>query len=459
MNLEISWEDALEPNTTYQFNFGKSIIDLNEGNVNPNLNYVFSTGDYIDSLTIYGHVVTADDNEPLVEAAVMIYTSFEDSMPTTAVPDYFALTDQAGNFKLQYLPTDEYKIFVLFEENNNYIYDGPPERIGFMDQTVESSANDSSATLNFLAFIENDTSQYISSSKGRDFGRYELVFNVPAENASIQFFDTETNEKYEAKSFLNSRKDSLSNWVSIPRNRIVEEITVITSDGAFVDTSFWYLEPDLKYREKAVIKISSNTTRNRLNLSHQFTLKINNPLVEADTSLIYFLEDSIQVYPTDFQRSDVNRKFVVSYPFKAESSYIFKAKAGAFRDVFEAFSDSISIPFSLQDGDFYGDLTLDVKLNETTEVYSESKLIQLYTSKNKLIKQIPFTASFSTEFNQLDPGKYILKVVFDANGDGKWNTGDYLNNIQPERISIYPEEIQIRSNWELEIDWEPSMPF
>lgn len=457
-SLQISWEDTLLANTTYQFNFGKSVVDLNEGNVNPELKFVFSTGSYIDSLFVYGKVINAEDNEPISEAAVMIYTAFDDSLPSTTTPDYFALTDGEGKFQLEYLPEDTFKIFVLSEENNNYLYDGPPEKIAFLEDNIMSSNNDSTAALKFVGFIENDTSQYIASSKGTDYGRYNVVFNVPTENATIRFIKTDTDQQLDAISFLNSKKDSLYNWVSLPKDELTEEVTVITTDGEFVDTTFWYIEPDAKYREKAELKVSSNTTRSKLNLSHAFTLRMNNPLVEADTSLIYFLEDSVQVFPTDFERSNLNRTFLVRYPYKADASYIFKADPGAFKDYFGSYNDSISIPFSMQEADFYGDLTIDVTLSEQVMGLSETKILQLYTAKNKLLQEIPFTESLSHEFKQLEPGKYIFKVVFDTNGNGEWDTGDYLDGIQPERISIYPEEIQIRSNWDLELEWEPSVP-
>lgn len=52
----IQWEDTLKANTTYNFNFGNSIADNNEGNVLPYYNFVFSTGSIIDSLYISGNV-------------------------------------------------------------------------------------------------------------------------------------------------------------------------------------------------------------------------------------------------------------------------------------------------------------------------------------------------------------------------------------------------------------------
>ena len=53
----IQWEDTLQANTTYSFNFGNAIADYNEGNVLPYFNYAFSTGDKIDTVgDLYTHI-------------------------------------------------------------------------------------------------------------------------------------------------------------------------------------------------------------------------------------------------------------------------------------------------------------------------------------------------------------------------------------------------------------------
>ena len=54
------------------------------------------------------------------------------------------------------------------------------------------------------------------------------------------------------------------------------------------------------------------------------------------------------------------------------------------------------------------------------------------------------------EFNNLDPSQYVIRVIFDTNGNGIWDTGNYLKGLQPERISYYPDKIEGRANWELE---------
>ncbi len=460
-SLTLEWEDTLQANSTYQFNFGKSVVDLNEGNIANGLRYVFSTGSYIDSLFVYGTLIDATDNSTVPEAVVMLYKTDADTMPMTSPPDYFAVTDESGRFSIDYLPTGHFKLFALKEENNNFIYDGPPEKIAYLGETVESTFNDTTAGIWLSAFIERDTSQYISSSFGKDYGKYTIVFNIPTENPNVVFRDPTNGESLKSIGYLNATRDTLISWVTLPPFRDFDEVEVIVSDDKLEpDTSAWYIETDPDFREKAALKLSSNTNRNKLNLTHVFTLRANNPLVEADTSLIHFFEDSVEVFPNQFERGELNRKFMVHYPFKSESNYVFQAEAGAFKDVFESYSDSIKIAFSLQDADFYGRMELALSLSEQHQSFSENRILQLLSQDNRVVSEVIFRENkLNHSFEQLSPGIYKLKVIYDSNNDGEWTAGEYLQGTQPERLSFYPEEIQIRSNWDMELEWEPTTPY
>ena len=57
--VEIRFEQAPRENTTYTFNFGEAIEDYNENNPLPFFSYTFSTGDYLDSLSLSGTVKDA----------------------------------------------------------------------------------------------------------------------------------------------------------------------------------------------------------------------------------------------------------------------------------------------------------------------------------------------------------------------------------------------------------------
>src|SRR5210317_68676 len=65
--------DTLQPNTTYAFNFGESIVDNNESNPYPFYKYVFSSGTYIDSLAVRGSVKDALEKKTEEFVSIMLY--------------------------------------------------------------------------------------------------------------------------------------------------------------------------------------------------------------------------------------------------------------------------------------------------------------------------------------------------------------------------------------------------
>ena len=57
-------------------------------------------------------------------------------------------------------------------------------------------------------------------------------------------------------------------------------------------------------------------------------------------------------------------------------------------------------------------------------------------------------------FEYLDPGSYQVKVIYDKNNNLRWDTGDYIKKLQPEKVDYFPAEITIRANWDIEEEWE-----
>ena len=94
---------------------------------------MFSTGDYIDSLSIKGQVKDAFTDEPIPEMIVMLYIDDRDSIPFLQRPFYFAQSDENGNFSINNLRADTFKIVVIEDLNLSYTYNPESERIGFLE--------------------------------------------------------------------------------------------------------------------------------------------------------------------------------------------------------------------------------------------------------------------------------------------------------------------------------------
>src|SRR5687767_1268713 len=146
--LEIKFDEALDSNTTYTINFGKAVVDVNEGNILKNYSYVFSTGNKIDSLSISGRVKNSLSKDSLGDATVFILPVKQDTLFGKKRASIFTSTDSAGNFTLQNLRENDYFIYALKEESADRVYNSPDEEIGFIADTIHLDKNLSGLVLN-----------------------------------------------------------------------------------------------------------------------------------------------------------------------------------------------------------------------------------------------------------------------------------------------------------------------
>ena len=134
--VTIKIKDSLQPNTTYLYDFGKAIKDINEGNILKNFSYVFSTGSYIDSLELNGNVVVAETGKPDSTLIVMLHKNQDDSAVINDRPKYVTRVDTAGRFTFRYLAPGTYKLYALKDEGGSKKYLSKSSLFAFNDKPV-----------------------------------------------------------------------------------------------------------------------------------------------------------------------------------------------------------------------------------------------------------------------------------------------------------------------------------
>ena len=134
--ITITMHDTLQPNTTYALNFGKAVTDVNEGNIYRNFTYVFSTGDYIDSLTYSGRVVMANTGKPDSTLIAMLHSQLADTAVANFRPRYITRLDSSGNFTFTHLRPDVYALYALNDESGSHLYTSKSETFAFADSPV-----------------------------------------------------------------------------------------------------------------------------------------------------------------------------------------------------------------------------------------------------------------------------------------------------------------------------------
>jgi len=135
--ITVKIKDTLEANTTYVYDFGKAIKDVNEGNVLENFSYIFTTGNVLDSLTLTGKVLLAETGGIDTTLIVMLHKNGIDSAVIKERPRYIAKLDAKGFFRFRFLPAGTYYIYALKDENGTRQFYTKNNLFAFADQPVE----------------------------------------------------------------------------------------------------------------------------------------------------------------------------------------------------------------------------------------------------------------------------------------------------------------------------------
>jgi hypothetical protein len=142
------------------------------------------------------------------------------------------------------------------------------------------------------------------------------------------------------------------------------------------------------------------------------------------------------------------RNYYLSTDWIPGQDYRFTSEPGAFKDIFGLESDSIELNFKTREEDHYGSIILSLS------GVTDHTILQLLDERENLLREYYFENDDELTIDYVQPHKYRLKVIFDTNNNKKWDTGNYLQDIQPERVMFYREVIATRPNWDIEIKWD-----
>ncbi|KSA13116.1 Ig-like domain-containing protein [Maribacter dokdonensis] len=435
--VEITIKDTLAPNTTYTLNFGQGIVDNNEENPKSFFTYVFSTGDYIDSLELKGVVKDAFNKKPDDFISVMLYkidTSYTDSTIYKRPPNYITNTlDSAIIFKLNNLKEGKYALFGVKDAANNNLFDQKTDKIAFVKDTI-NLPTDSIYLLTLFKEIP-DYSVAVPTMEASN----KISFGYYGEGSDISI-NTLTEIPDTVKTIITKErdKDTLNFWFT--PYEMDSLIFTLTNEKLKVRDTF-------KVKSRKVVfdslKISMSQNGN-IEFDKPISLLSNTPLIRFDSTKIKLMDkDSIEIavnVKLDSLRNLLNFDFKID----PDQNYRMELIPGAVTDFFETTNDSVAFSFKTKSLADYGNLTLN--LNGNSIVYPI--IVQLTNEKGELQREIYATEPQVYTFDNLNPGKYQARVIFDLNGNGKWDTGNLLKKIQPEKISYYPALIELRANWE-----------
>jgi len=513
--LNIKFEEEFKDSTTYNIYFGNAVRDYNESNPIENFQYVLSTGSYIDSLSIEGYIINAFSLVPEEGVFVMLYTEHNDSIPIKEIPEYVSKTNKEGFFRLNNIAQNEYKLFCIRDFNKNYLFDLPNEEIAYIDSLVkfelitktftdtiykvdslqnegihaefddnETREIDSiiSQTKTFYPvnnytlrlFTEDREVQYLANNKRESKYKIEVMLNKPV-NDSIIFAlaDTVINESWylmEASSDMDSIIYWLTNPVLYKKENILTTLSYYREDTNQVlqweaDTlNFRYFEPKKKRKkdddeeEEVFVEYALNVKNNAtVNLNQTINFSFNTPIKTVNNNKINLIArvDSLE-FPVDYKllKDTIKpREFKINVDWSEDTIYRMEIYPGAFNDIYKFSNDTNIFEFKSQKRDYYGIVLADI-IGVDSSFQAICQLLIPNKDGEQIIKQEIIKKDQLVKFDFLAPKEFIFKVILDKNFNNKWDTGDYLKNIQPEEVLYYTEKIKVRSNWDMEINFD-----
>lgn len=514
-SLEIILKDSLVPDRTYAINFGDGLVDLNEENAIKNFQFVFSTGDRIDSLQAGGKVVLAFDGKPAEDILVMLYDENTDSLPLKTIPLYISRTDKEGRFTLKNLAGGSYKIFALKDGNTNYLFDQPDEAVAFLDSlitptvmevTVQDtlpSAADSAAivkdslnpvvppadtlikktvykfspdSLELRLFNEVRPIQYLKSADRLRKDQIRFIFNEKIDSLAFELLDLPGDSMAVALEWSGDA-DTVDFWIRNPSVAARDSILAILDYPALDSLERPMMKTDtVRLRFRALPKPASTPKKEFtvsvsvesskiLEFGQQLIFTTSLPYVQIDTSLIHLVsgKDSVSrpvpytLTPDTLRGLALNGTQVIqAHP------RILRLAAGFAADT--AYRLTLR-PGAFRDAEGHKNDSTDIRFKmKNRDQYGLIKItlpdlagpavIELLDGRSKVVASRQMNAPGDAVFDLMAPGKYTARLIFDPNQNGRWDTGRYILHLQPEKVITFSKELNLKANWEVVETWK-----
>jgi uncharacterized protein (DUF2141 family) len=452
-SLIITLKDTLEKNTTYVINFGKAIADVNESNVLKNFTYVFSTGPHIDSLSVSGSVLNSATQQKEKDITVMLFTLKQDSLLFgKKKPTVYATTDSSGNFSLNNLHPDNYRIYALKETSPDKIYNKDDELIAFLKNDIHLTKDTSGIQLKL--FRQDPAKLRIIGNFDGD-GKISFILNKKLDNPSLKIVYPPDFDKYKIVDISKTRDTALLYL----RNMNFDSIRVAFFDNNKpLDTIPKHKR--LKETFQRTMSFSYNISGDgKLKPGTELLIKNNYPIDAFDASLISLKEDSADISNFTVEKDTANLKnFIVKYRWKQNDNYTLTIGDNAFTDIYGDKNKKTFKKFNLDKQENYSLLTLAVTVPDTGKSY----VVELLNENKDLLRRDVIHKATNLQYKNYLTGKYGVRVIYDANNNGKWDSGNVKKKIQPENIWVDDTLITLRANWEqvtpIAIPKEPVTP-
>ena len=470
--LLLSFDSAFEKETTYIFSFADGISDITEGNPSIYSKYIFSTGNRIDSSSVSGVVFDPIENK-FIEGAVVGLYHREDSFDLfSKKPIYFAFSDVDGHFKIENIKEGSYTIYAFQDENKNFIAEYKTEKFGFKNLPINVARK--SERIPIFIYNEDLTELGLQRVRKKD-SVFEVVYNKNIksytlsnkkfqnslyDNKTISFFKTFDVDSVllEIKTVDETNKNSLDSVYVMFNDDTKAKINIKSSfevsSQNIDDTVLYYLKtnvPLTKYQYQSNFYV--DTIPIPKNYYIDKNKKINNNMIEGRLfvsvdSLFNFIERKKENTIIDsllFNNDSIFKTTLSYYNNLNLKKLTYKIGRDQLLTITGDTLKDINQTFNVRESEYYGSLKGSI-----LKIINERNYIIELVSDNLSLVLKNETKSPNFEFNNIVPGKYLIRIYDDTNNNKEWDYYSITTKKESEKIYFFQDLIDIRSNWSVD---------
>lgn len=493
----VDLNEKLLPNTTYSLDFKDGIVDNNEKNKYKNLRMAFSTGPDLDTLRIVGFVRDAFTLEPTKNCYILLYKGTSDTLVHKSRPDFVGKTNFQGFFAVTNLPATNYMIYALSDIDNNLKYTASVDSIAFLDHRITPTASfepkrDTVVTgsdtlvvlgktrffpdpLNFSLFFEKGFDLRLDKYNRTTRQIVDLTFTAStADTFNVEVLNVHPQNQWNLIE-KSRHADTLKIWITdslvYRRDTLALRLSYLQQDslGAFYtkrDTIKLYFQDDQsnkseknKRKERKKIVTESKSVLLSSNLVNAFDsyrdVRIDSPepIFSFDTSRVrlYCKKDTtfFRIQPKIRADTTSLRRYLISYPWEFGTNYRLTIDSTALHTVYGLYGKPFKMDFKTQEEEHYGKIIFAIKNVKGPTIIQ----ILENNKEEQVLKNISINKDEEITVPFLEPKKYLMKAIFDRNNNGKWDSGNLKEKLEPEEVCYYQSVIKVRSNWDNKDTW------
>ena len=446
--ITLLFDKPLDANTTYSFNFREAVVDITESLPAKNATLSFSTGAVLDSGRVRGHLTELLSAAPVADAAVGLYRTGRDTAGVRrAQPYYLTRTDKNGDFRLGFLKAGTYNLYAVADKNTNGRFDDG-ERIAYLPAPITIDSAERTVP---LVLTLPDRRPPLLTTQEPAATRLRLNFNEGIASVRLTPLTGATPAATEAVQIdRRGRTVTLFKTPATPDGRYLLVATDSTGNASAPDTlNVRFPVPTATSRKTTPEVLYQVETPGREVyrqglVKFRFAVPV---LLIAGQPIGTLIEDSIKRrplrLPTDGSLSPDRTLLTLRLDTKAKTRIEIRLDSTAVRAIT---GESLRLPplrLAPTDAAPTGMVSGKISTKET------SFELQLLDDKLQVISTLT-SPKGTYKFDNLAPGAYRLRVLIDADHDGRFRNGDPLLRLPAEPVVLLPKPLQVRANWEIE---------